>query len=44
MFFDYDNGGFDFSISNNMGMDSNGNIMMRLSDNMTMDIDSGDIF
>ena len=43
MFFDYDNGGFGFSISDNMGMNSDGNMMMRMSDNMAMDMDSGDI-
>ena len=43
MFFDYDNGGFGFSISDNMRMDSDGNMMMRMSDNMAMDMDSGDI-
>lgn len=43
MFFDYDNGDFGFSISDNMGMDSDGNMMMRMSDNMAMDMDSGDI-
>ena len=26
-----------------MAMDSNGNMMMRMSDNMAMDMDSGDI-
>ena len=43
MFFDYDNGDFGFSISDNMGMDSDGNMMMRMSDNMAIDMDSGDI-
>ena len=42
-FFDYDKGVFGFSISDNMGMDSDGNMMMRMSDNMAMDMDSGDI-
>lgn len=43
MFFDYDNGDFGFSISDNIGMDLDGNMMMRMSDNMAMDMDSGDI-
>ncbi len=43
MFFDYYNGDFGFSISDNMGMDSDGNMMMKMSDNMAMDMDSGDI-
>lgn len=33
MFFDYDNGDFGFSISEHIGMDSDGNMMMRMSDN-----------
>lgn len=43
MFFDYDKSDFGFSISDNMGMDFDGNMMMRMSDNMAMDMDSGDI-
>ena len=43
MFFDYDNGDFGFSISDNIGMDSDGKMMLRMSDNMAMDMDSGDI-
>lgn len=31
------------SISNNMAVDSEGNFMMRMSDNMAMDMDTGDI-
>ncbi|MBD5520287.1 MAG: hypothetical protein HDR03_03555 [Lachnospiraceae bacterium] len=42
-FFDYDNDDFGFAISDSMGMDSNGNMMMRMSDNMAMDMDSGEI-
>ena len=43
MFFDYDNGDYGFAISDNMAMDSDGNMMMRMFDNMAMDMDSGDI-
>lgn len=43
IFFDYDKGDFGFSISDNMGIDSDGNMIMRISDNMAMDMDSGDI-
>ncbi len=43
MFFDYDNGDFGFSISNNMGMALDGNMMMRISDNKATDMVSGDI-
>ena len=43
MFFDYDDSDFGFSISDSMGMNSDGNMMMRMSDNMAMDMDSGDI-
>ena len=43
LFFDYDDGDFGFTISDNMAVDSNGDMMMRLSDDMALDIDSGDI-
>jgi len=43
LFFDYDDGDFGFTISDNMAVDSNGNMMMRLSDDMALDMDSGDI-
>jgi hypothetical protein len=41
--FDFDDGDFIHSISDNMAVDSDGDFMMRLGDNMAMDIDSGDI-
>ena len=41
--FDLDYGDFIFSTSDNLGFDSDGNMMMRMSDNMAMDMDSGDI-
>ena len=41
--FDLEDGDFIFSTSVNLGFDSDGNMMMRMSDNMAMDMDSGDI-
>ena len=43
MFFDVDDGDMIFGISNDMGMDSAGNMMMRVGDNMAMDMDSGEL-
>lgn len=43
MFFDYDNGNFGFSISDNMLIDPNGNMIMRIFNNIAVDIDSGNI-
>lgn len=42
-FFDYDDDDFAMSISDNMAMDSNGDLMMRMGDHMAMDMDTGDI-
>ena len=42
-FFDYEDGDFAMSISDNMAIDSNGNLIMRMGDNMAMDMDTGDI-
>ena len=41
--FDLEDGDLIFSTSRNLGFDSDGNMMMRMSDNMAMDMDSGDI-
>ena len=41
--FDLEDGDFIFSTSGNLGFYSDGNMMMRMSDNMAMDMDSGDI-
>ena len=41
--FDYDNGDFIYQTSENMGIDSDGDIHMRISDNMSMDIDTGEL-
>lgn len=43
MFFDYENSDFGFAISDSMGMDFDGNMMMRMSDNMAIDMNSGEI-
>ena len=42
-FFDYDNGNFVNTISGNMAIDSNGDLLMRLGDNMAMDMDTGEL-
>ena len=41
--FDYEDGDFIHILHNGMAMDSDGNLMMKLFDNMAMDMDSGDI-
>ena len=43
MFFDVFKGKFGFKISDTMGMDSDGNMMMRVGDNMAMDMNSGEM-
>ena len=43
MFFDVDDADMIFGISDDMGMDSDGNMMMRVGDNMAMDMDSGEL-
>ena len=43
MFFDVDDGDFGFQMSDTMGMDSDGNMMMCVGDNMAMDMDSGEL-
>ena len=42
-FFDYDDGDFIHGISDNIAIDSDGNVMMRMSDNMAMVMDSGEL-
>ena len=42
-FFDYNDGAFAISISDNMAIDSDGDLMMRMGDNMAMDMVTGDI-
>ena len=41
--FDLDDGDVIFSASENIGFDSDGNMMMRMSDSMAMNIDSGEL-
>lgn len=41
--FDFEDGDFLFSLSDNMAMDSDGHMMMRMGDNMAMDMDSGEL-
>ena len=42
-FFDYEDGDFAYSISDNMAIDSGGDLLMRMGDNMAMDMDSGEL-
>ena len=42
-FFDYDYGDFSYSISDNMSIDSDGDLLIRMGDNMAMDMDSGEL-
>ena len=42
-FFDFEDGDFAHTISDNMAIDSNGDLMMRMGDNMAMDMDTGDL-
>ncbi len=42
-FFDYDDGDFAHTLSDNIAIDSNGNLMTRVGDNMAMDMDSGEL-
>lgn len=41
--FDYDDGDFCFSLSNNTAMDSDGNLMVRMSDNSALDLETGEL-
>lgn len=42
-FFDYNDGDYVHSVSDDMAMDSDGNMMMRMGDNMALDMDSGEL-
>ena len=42
-FFDFEDGNFSHSISDNMAIDSDGDLLMRMGDNMAMDMDSGEL-
>lgn len=39
--FDYDDGDLIFPTSASLGLDSDGNVMMRLGDSMAIEVDSG---
>ena len=41
--FNYDDGNFIYQTSRNMGIDSDGNLHMRMGDNMSMDMDTGEL-
>lgn len=41
--FDLDDDDFVFPLSNDMAMNSNGDLMIRLGDNMALDLESGDL-
>lgn len=41
-FFDFDDGDFAYPISDNMAIDSEGNMLLRIADNMAMDTETGD--
>ena len=41
--FDYDDGDCIFQTSDNMGIDSDGNLHMRMGDNMSLDMDNGEL-
>ncbi|MCM1064438.1 MAG: hypothetical protein NC420_08200 [Eubacterium sp.] len=42
-FFDYENGEFVHAISGNMAIDSDGDMLMRMGDNMAMDMETGNL-
>ena len=39
--FNYDDGNFIYPTSDNMGFDSEGNLHMRMGDNMSMNLETG---
>lgn len=41
--FDYDDGDFIYQTSNNMGVDSDGDLHMRMGDHMSMDMNTGEL-
>ena len=42
-FFDYDDGDFAHTISDNMAIDSDGDLLMRMGERMAMDMVTGDL-
>ena len=41
--FNYDDGNFIYPASDNMGVDSEGNLHMRMGDNMSMNLETGEL-
>lgn len=41
--FDYEDGDFIYQTSSNMGIDSDGDLHMRMGDNMSMNMDTGEL-
>lgn len=41
--FDYDDGDYIYQTSDNMGIDSDGDLHMRMGDNMSMDMKTGEL-
>ena len=41
--FDYEDGDFAHTILDNMAIDSEGDLLMRMGDNVAMDMDSGEL-
>lgn len=41
--FDYDDGDYIYQTSDNMGIDSDGDLHMRMGDNMSMDMETGEL-
>lgn len=41
--FNYDDGNFIYPTSDNMGVDSEGNLHMRMGDNMSMNLETGEL-
>lgn len=42
-FFDYEDGNFAHSISDKIAIDSDGDLLIRMGDNIAMDMDSGEL-
>lgn len=42
-FFDYDDGDYVHSVHDKRAIDSNGNMMMRMGDDIAMDMDTSDL-
>ena len=42
-FFDFEDGDFAHTITENKAIDSDGDLLMRMGDNMAMDLDSGEL-